>query len=198
MARVVIKAGTSGFVNALLTVFLAIPILAESFLIYLLFVNSGSLLWLILAFAIFAVIGIIGRIWLWNVFGEESIEVRGNHLIGKRNNSLYVLQEQNMELIGSIDICYNRSANGYWKGLQKRGVFKIGSNDKVIDFGININEDEYYVLLSHLNNLLICYKNISEQTTLKSANLTLEKSIENKQAIETNISTTHPGKRNVA
>ncbi|MFH1320353.1 MAG: hypothetical protein ABII90_06855 [Bacteroidota bacterium] len=143
--------------NGVFIICLAGAILSGVYLAYLIYNRSGYHPMMLPAFLALGVV-IMMRIWLWYLFGEELIEVRDNCLYVKRSYGLYASKEKHIVLNNSIDVYMNKSDKWSWKGLRKKGVFRVSDGNKMLDFGIELDEFECKILLSHINNLLNGYK----------------------------------------
>ena len=156
-----IKAGKFLLGNAILTLCLAVVVLSEIFLMYLLIAKSVNIPLLIPAFTLL-VIAIIARICLWYFFGKELIEVRGNCLYVKRSYGLYTSKEKYISLdglaSGEIDLYVNKSDNWNWNNMEEKGIFRFVKDREILNFGIKLNDNEYEMLLFQLNKLLNKYK----------------------------------------
>lgn len=169
-----IKAGKFLFGNAILTLCLAVAVLSEIFLIYLMVARSGNLPLLLPAFTAL-VIAIIARIWLWYYFGKELIEIKDNCLYVKRSYGLFTSKEKYICLnelpSGKIDLYVNKSDNWNWEGMKEKGIFRLVKGDETLDFGIKLNDNEYELLLSWMNKILNNKKTIVQPSPVVSDHL---------------------------
>lgn len=156
-----IKAKKFLFSNAVLTLCLAVVILSEIFLIYLMVAKLGNIPLLIPAFTTL-IIAVVARIWLWHFFGKELIEVRGNCLYVKRSYGLFTSREKYFSLnglaSGEIDLYVNKSDNWSWENMEEKGIFRLVKDKEILNFGIKLNDNEYEMLLFQINKLLNKYK----------------------------------------
>ena len=159
--RISIKAKNFQLGNTILTLCLAVVVLSEIFLIYLLFAKSGYIPLLIPAFTAL-VIAIVARIWLWHFFGKELIEVRDNCLYVKRSYGLFTSKEKYISLdgiaSGEIDLYVNKSDNWSWDNMVEKGIFRFVKDREILNFGIKLNNNEYEMLLFQVNKLLNKFK----------------------------------------
>lgn len=159
--RISIKAKKFLLGNAVLTLCLAVVVLSEVLLIYLLFTKSGNFPLLIPAFTAL-IIAIVARIWLWYFFGKELIEVRDNCLYVKRSYGLFTSKEKHISLddlaSGEIDLYVNKSDNWSWENMKEKGIFRLVKDREILNFGIKLNNNEYEMLLFQINKLLNKYK----------------------------------------
>ena len=160
--RINIKARKFQLGNAVLTLCLAVAVLSEVLLIYLLFAKSGNFPLLIPAFTALAIVMVM-RIWLWYFFGKELIEIKDNCLYVKRSYGLYTSKEKYIALDDSVDLYVNKLDNWSWKKLREKGIFRLVKDREILDFGIKLNNNEYEMLLFQMNKLLNRYKKVPVQ-----------------------------------
>ncbi|MFH1321620.1 MAG: hypothetical protein ABII90_13340 [Bacteroidota bacterium] len=146
--------------NGILTFFLVAVIPGGIFLVYLVFTRMSeipSLFPVSIALTVAAFL-MVTRKWLWHLFGEELFEVKDNRFCEKKFYGLYTSKEKYLDLNSSTDLYVNKLDNWSWKELREKGVFRMVNGSKTLDFGIDLNEKEYEMLLSQVNNIVNKYK----------------------------------------
>lgn len=157
------------FSSVALTFCLAALLLTEIFLIYRIFVISANLPFLLPVLIILTIgIVLLMRIWLWNIFGEEFVEAKSNNLLFRKSYGLFAFEKRYFGLKGSIDLYVNKSDNWNWAEFRQKGVFRVGNESQIFDFGINLNENEYEMLLPQMNNLLKKFSEKHETTEMSN------------------------------
>lgn len=165
--RVSIKAPEFSWGNNFLTFCLTLGVLAEFAIAFLMVRSTVSLAILAPGFiGIGAGLGLaFTKFWLWHNFGEELININGNSFQMHRNYGLYKSDEINLVLNKESELYTNRNDTWSWLLFRGKGVFRLATVDaKLADFGLNLDDAEYELIIRPIAEQLDNFKKELNET----------------------------------
>jgi len=165
--KVIIKAEDFFLSNNILTLTLSTLIICDILLAYLFaagMIPFNSITVSITAASMLVSFGLI-RAWVWHNLGEENIEINGGQLSVSRNYAVYNTKPNIIKLGKSTDLFTNRLDTWSWSKMQNKGILRVWDHEKSLDFGIQLNEQEYEMLVIPIGNQIKQFKAVAAQVT---------------------------------
>ena len=172
-----IKAKHFGFTNRLLSFMMFAFITVEITVGYFMFTKPAYLEYLfpILVCVTGIILVIFTRMWLWHLFGEEQITMKGSIFSSKRNYGLFSTKDKILNFNDTTSLYVNKTDGWNWKELRKKGVLRLTNNEMSIDFGKDLDYQEYELITRLLSSKINEYSHINSSTII---NTNKEKTIE--------------------
>ncbi|MBI2967386.1 MAG: hypothetical protein HYY40_06185 [Bacteroidetes bacterium] len=144
------------------TMLILAGILAVAFGIYSLFVLPVSY-YISLAFLVLSPFFILYsfRNWSWSFFGSEYVEINENKVIVKRFAPKYSTMLSNVELDEQTVLGVNYSDKWNWKTLSEKGIIRLSNPTQKVNFGINLDDNDFETLLLALNKAILTYRTLN-------------------------------------
>ena len=155
--KVSIKAPAFSKGNSVLALCITAVALAEFFLIYLMIKSSVSIVFIaasivLLAAGLVFIFGFV-KLWLWHKFGEELINIKGNHFGIRRGYGIFKINTEKIVLKNSTELLTNRFDSWSWREFRSKGVLRLTTASmELADFGLKLDDQEYEKIIGNDNN----------------------------------------------